>query len=62
MVKMLNPYRMRLKLLEIKGALDCVPTDIAPDKDKGIYFYKAVEDLKELIKVVITATYLEEVD
>jgi len=58
MVKKINPYQMRAKLLALKGAFDKVPDDIAPSEDKGIYFYKAIEDLKKLIEIVNTCTYL----
>ena len=59
MVKMINPYKVRLKLLSVIGAFNCVPEDVAPKDDKGIYFYKAMEDLKELLNDVITCTYEE---
>lgn len=42
--------KIRLQLLSILGAFQKVPKDVAPDKDPGIYFHKAMEDLRDLTK------------
>jgi len=34
----------------LKGSLQKVPEDVAPDKDKGIYLKKAEKDVEELIE------------
>ena len=37
-------------LRKIIGSLQCIPTNISPDKDKGIYLKKALETVKSIIK------------
>jgi hypothetical protein len=46
----LSKRKVHLHLLSILGAFQNVPKDIAPNNDKGIYFEKAINDLKTLIQ------------
>ena len=39
-----------IDLWKIRGAFNCVPKDVAPNKDKGIYFAKAMKDLEDIIR------------
>jgi len=45
----INVNKILIDLKSLKGSFSCVNKSIAPDKDKGIYFEKAMQDLKELI-------------
>jgi len=51
--KLISPYKIDAKLFALKGAFDKVPDDIAPSQDKGIYFYKAIDDFKKFMIEII---------
>lgn len=50
MGRKLHPGRILYDLKSIKGYFNCVPKDVAPDEDKGIYFTKAMTFLDGLIR------------
>ena len=50
MVRKLHPARILYDLKSIKGYFKCVPKNIAPDKDKGVYFEKAINYLDSMIR------------
>jgi hypothetical protein len=49
-IKKLLKNRVIAHLRAILGAFQKVPKDVAPEEDPGIYFNKAMKDLKQLIK------------
>ena len=50
MPRKLHPARILYDLKSIKGYFHCVPKDISPDKDKGVYFEKAIHYLDSIIR------------
>ncbi|MFX0023757.1 MAG: hypothetical protein ACFE9S_15630 [Candidatus Hermodarchaeota archaeon] len=50
MGRRLHPGRVLYNLKSIKGYFRCVPEDIAPNEDKGIYFAKAMQYLDGIIR------------
>jgi len=50
MVRKLHPARVLYDLKSIKGYFHWVPKDTAPDKDKGVYFEKAINYLDSKIR------------
>jgi len=50
MARKLHPARILYDLKSIKGYFFCVPKNIAPNEDKGIYFEKAMNFLDSLIQ------------
>jgi len=48
-IKRIHPNRVLYDLKSIKGYAKCVPKDVSPDEDKGIYFEKLMQFIDSVI-------------